>query len=66
MPAGIRTTMYHTILTPKELNDELDAEFHFDHDPCPCSTKDWDDDRLSMSDSGGKMIASVDSGLHTS
>ena len=66
LPVDIRTAKNDNVRTPQELYDELDAEFHFDHDPCPYSTKDWDDDRLSVSDSGGTMIASVDNGLHSS
>lgn len=26
--------------TPKEFYDKLDAEFHFDHDPCPINGTD--------------------------
>ena len=65
MPVDIRTAKNDNVRTPKELYDELDAEFRFDHDPCPYSTKDWDG--VSVSDScGGTMMTSVDNGLHTS
>ncbi len=32
--------------TPKKLYDELDAEFHFDYDPCPLNGRGGASGRL--------------------
>ncbi len=33
-------------ITPKPIYDALDAEFHFNHDPCPIDWKEGDPDAL--------------------